>query len=78
MNILAQKYQLSQEEAQRIAGISNNVEYTQNVMQVLQNLGLGSWEFPEGNTQDKDAEQTTEAVSEPLPDPLPEESAILQ
>ena len=78
LNILAQKYQLSQEEAQRIAGISNNVEYTQNVMQVLQNLGLGSWEFPEGNTQDKDAEQTTEAVSEPLPDPLPEESAILQ
>ena len=34
MNILSQKYQLSQEEAQQIADISDNVEYTKNVMSV--------------------------------------------
>ena len=48
LNILSQKYQLSQEEAQQIADISDNVEYTKNVMLVLQRLGLGFWEFPQG------------------------------
>ena len=44
LNVLSQKYGLSQEEAQEIADISNNVEYTQRVMTVLQKLGLESWD----------------------------------
>lgn len=72
LNILSQKYQLRQEEAQQIADISDNVEYTKNVMLLLQKLGLGSWEFPQGTV--------TEETSAPaqLPDPLPEEKEIQQ
>lgn len=47
LNVLSQKYGLSQEEAQEIADISNNVEYTQRVMTVLQKLGLESWDMPQ-------------------------------
>ena len=70
LNILSQKYQLSQEEAQRIADISDNLEYTKNVMLVLQKLGLGSWEFPQGTL--------TEEAPAQLPDLLPEEKEIQQ
>lgn len=78
LNILSQKYQLSQEEAQQIADISDNVEYTKNVMLVLQKLGLGSWEFPQGTTLEKAPAQSTEEIPEQLPDPLPEEKEIQQ
>ena len=77
---LSEKYQLSQEEAQSIADISDNVEYTKNVMLVLQKLGLGSWEFP-NTTQTVTAvnpAQNTENLPEELPDPLPEEKEIQQ
>ena len=80
LNILSEKYQLSQEEAQAIADISDNVEYTKNVMLVLQKLGLGSWEFPD-TTQTVTAvnpAQNTENLPEELPDPLPEEKEIQQ
>ena len=80
LNILSEKYQLSQEEAQAIADISDNVEYTKNVMMVLQKLGLGSWEF-QGTTQAETAvnpAQNTENLPEELPDPLPEEKEIQQ
>ena len=43
LNILSQKYQLSQEEAQQIADISDNVEYTKNVMLVLCLIGYPSF-----------------------------------
>jgi len=76
LNILSQKYQLSQEEAQQIADISDNVEYTKNVMLVLQRLGLGFWEFPQG-TEETSAPNTEEAPAQ-LPDPLPEEKEIQQ
>ena len=62
LNILSQKYHLSQEEAQQIADISDNVEYTKNVMLVLQRLGLGFWEFPQGTvTEETSAPNTEEA-----------------
>ncbi len=80
LNILSEKYQLSQEEAQAIADISDNVEYTKNVMMVLQKLGLGSWEFPD-TTQTVttvNPAQNTENLPEELPDPLPEEKEIQQ
>lgn len=80
LNILSEKYQLSQEEAQAIADISDNVEYTKNVMLVLQKLGLGSWKFPD-TTQTVTAvnpAQNTENLPEELPDPLPEEKEIQQ
>ncbi len=80
LNILSEKYQLSQEEAQAIADISDNVEYTKNVMLVLQKLGLGSWEFPD-TTQTVttvNPAQNTENLPEELPDPLPEEKEIQQ
>ena len=80
LNILSEKYQLSQEEAQAIADISDNVEYTKNVMLVLKKLGLGSWEFPD-TTQTVTAvnpAQNTENLPEELPDPLPEEKEIQQ
>lgn len=80
LNILSEKYQLSQEEAQAIADILDNVEYTKNVMLVLQKLGLGSWEFPD-TTQTVTAvnpAQNTENLPEELPDPLPEEKEIQQ
>ena len=80
LNILSEKYQLSQEEAQAIADISDNVEYTKNVMMVLQKLGLGSWEF-QGTTQAEttvNPAQNTENLPEELPDPLPEEKEIQQ
>ena len=78
LNILSQKYQLSQEEAQRIAGISDNLEYTKNVMLVLQKLGLGSWEFPQGTVTEEAPAQSTEEIPAQLPDPLPEEKEIQQ
>lgn len=78
LNILSQKYQLSQEDAQQIADISDNVEYTKNVMMVLQKLGLGSWDFPQGTTPEETPAQSTEEVSTQLPDPLPEEKEIQQ
>ena len=80
LNILSQKYELSQEEAQNIAAISDNLEYTKNVMIVLQKLGLGSWEFPAGTTAvtDKTPAQSTEEAAAQLPDPLPEEKEIQQ
>ena len=82
LNILSQKYQLSQEEAQTIADISDDVEYTKNVMMVLQKLGLGSWDFPEttANTAGESVvpAQNTGNVPEELPDPLPEEKEIQQ
>ena len=76
LNVLSQKYGLSQEEAQEIADISNNVEYTQRVMTVLQKLGLESWDMPqivEDVTPSNDGEEAAE-----LPDPLPEEKEIQQ
>ena len=76
LNVLSQKYGLSQEEAQEIADISNNVEYTQRVMTVLQKLGLESWDIPqivEDATPSKDGGEAAE-----LPDPLPEEKEIQQ
>lgn len=78
LNILSQKYQLSQEEAQQIADISDNVEYTKNVMLVLQKLGLGSWEFPQGTVTEETPVQNTEEAPAQLPDPLPEEKEIQQ
>ena len=63
-------------EAQEIADISNNVEYTQRVMTVLQKLGLESWDMPqivEDATPSNDGEEAAE-----LPDPLPEEKEIQQ
>ena len=78
LNILSEKYQLSQEEAQAIADISDDVEYTKNVMMVLQKLGMGSWEFPQTTQTETAANpaQNTENVPEELPDPLPEEKEI--
>ena len=76
LNVLSQKYGLSQEEAQEIADISNDVEYTQKVMDVLQKLGLESWNMPE-TAEDREASNEGETVSE-LPDPLPEEMEIEQ
>ena len=76
LNVLSQKYGLSQEEAQEIADISNNVEYTQRVMTVLQKLGLESWDMPqivEDATPSNDGGEAAE-----LPDPLPEEKEIQQ
>lgn len=76
LNVLSQKYGLSQEEAQEIADISNNVEYTQSVMTFLQNLGLESWDIPqivEDATPSNDGETSAE-----LPDLLPEEKEIQQ
>ncbi len=78
LNILSQKYQLSQEEAQQIADISDNVEYTKNVMMALQKLGLGSWEFPQGNAAVDAPTQSPEETPAQLPDPLPEEKEIQQ
>lgn len=79
LNILSQKYQLSQDEAQAIAEISDDVEYTKNVMMILQKLGLGSWELPQTTqTETANPEQNTENVPEELPDPLPEEKEIQQ
>ncbi len=82
LNILSEKYQLSQEEAQTIADISDDVEYTKNVMMVLQKLGLDSWDFPEttANTTGESVApaQNTGNVPEELPDPLPEEKEIQQ
>ena len=78
LNILSQKYQLSQEEAQQIADISDNVEYTKNVMMVLQKLGLGSWELPQGTVTTDAPAQSTEETTAQLPDPLPEEKEMQQ
>ena len=78
LNILSQKYQLSQEEAERIANISDNVEYTKNVMLVLQKLGLGSWEFPQGTVTEETPAPNTEEAPAQLPDPLPEEKEMQQ
>ena len=80
LNILSEKYQLSQEEAQAIADISDDVEYTKNVMMVLQKLGMGSWEFPQITQTETAANpaQNTENVPEELPDPLPEEKEMQQ
>ena len=78
LNILSQKYQLSQEEAQQIADISDNVEYTKNVMLVLQKLGLGFWEFPQGTVTEETSAPNTEEAPAQLPDPLPEEKEIQQ
>ena len=81
LDILSQKYQLSQEEAQQLAGISDNVEYTKNVMLILQKLGLGSWNFPEGTTAtiaEEPPAQSAEETPAQLPDPLPEEKETQQ
>ena len=76
LNVLSQKYGLSQEEAQEIADISNDMEYTQRVMTVLQNLGLESWNMPQ-ITEDTTPSNDGETAAE-LPDPLPEEKEIQQ
>lgn len=76
LNVLSQKYQLSQEEAQQIADISDNVGYTKNVMLILQKLGLGSWDFPQGTTLEEMPAQNEGDVSEQLPDMLPEEKEM--
>lgn len=76
LNVLSQKYGLSQEEAQEIADISNNVEYTQRVMTVLQKLGLESWDIPQ-IVEDATPSNGGETSAE-LPDLLPEEKEIQQ
>ena len=81
LDILSQKYQLSQEEAQKLADISDNVEYTKNVMLILQKLGLESWDFPAGTmntTLEEPPVQSTEETPAQLPDPLPEEKETQQ
>lgn len=79
LNILLQKYQLSQEESENLAAVSDNVEYTKNVMLILQKLGLESWDFPEGTTlEETPVPNTEEAPATQLPDPLPEEKEIQQ
>ena len=79
LNILLQKYQLSQEEAEKLAAVSDNVEYTKNVMLILQKLGLESWDFPAGTAlEETPAPNTEEAPATQLPDPLQEEKEIQQ
>ena len=63
---------------QQIADISDNVEYTKNVMLVLQRLGLGFWEFPQGTVTEETSAPNTEEAPAQLPDPLPEEEEIQQ
>ena len=60
------------------ADISHNVEYTKNVMLVLQRLGLGFWEFPQGTVTEETSAPNTEEAPAQLPDPLPEEEEIQQ
>ena len=60
------------------ADISDNVEYTKNVMLVLQRLGLGFWEFPQGTVTEETSAPNTEEAPAQLPDPLPEEKEIQQ
>ena len=78
LNILLQRYQLSQEEAEELAAVSDNVEYTKNVMLILQKLGLESWDFPEGTVLEETPATNTEETPAQLPDPLPEEKEIQQ
>ena len=47
-------------------------------MLVLQKLGLGSWEFPQGTLTEETSAPNTEEAPAQLPDLLPEEKEIQQ
>ncbi len=71
LDVLSQKYGLTEEQALEIAGARSDIEYTKMVLFLSEGKGFGSWNDT-GSTEaadlsDKDA---------PMPDTLPEEEGL--
>ena len=68
LNILSEKYGLTEAQAQEIASVRSNYTYTQMVVDIVLGKPFGSWNEPE-NTE-------PEPEAAPLPDELPEEEEL--
>lgn len=66
LEVLADKYGLTEEQAQAIADEPDDQEYTKMVFAIIQGKRFGSWDEPE----------TPAAESSPLEDELPEEAEL--
>ncbi len=83
LNILADKYGLSESDAKAIAGERSNVEYTRKVTAVVEGKYQGSGNSSEssnghGTAADNPAENPENSSDEVLPDLLPEEDGLGQ
>ena len=71
LNILSEKYGLTEDQAQEIASVRSDYEYTKMVVAIVQGKPYGSWNEPDiVETEPEEPEQT------PLPDELPEEGEL--
>lgn len=71
LNILADKYGLTESEAMEIAAVRSDVEYTRMVTAIAQGKAFGSWNEPEPVIPE-------EPAAEELRDKLPEEDELGQ
>ena len=71
LNILSEKYGLTEEQAKEIASVRSDYEYTKMVVAIVQGKPYGSWNEPViVETEPEEPEQA------PLPDELPEEGEL--
>ena len=71
LNILSEKYGLTEDQAQEIASVRSDYEYTKMVVAIVQGKPYGSWNDPV--SVETEPEETAQA---PLPDELPEEGEL--
>ena len=72
LQILADKYHLTEEQAKEIAATPDDVTYTKKVMAIVNGEGFGSWNQPENS----DNEAGAETEKQTLQDMLPEEEEL--
>ena len=70
LNILSEKYGLTEAQAQEIAAVRSDYKYTQMVVAIIQGKPFGSWDDPTY------VQSGPNLGSAPLPDELPEESEL--
>ena len=71
LNILYEKYGLTEAQAQEIAAVRSNYEYTRRVVAIVQGKPYGYWDEPAVVETEPE-----EPMRDPLPDELPEESDL--
>lgn len=71
LNILSEKYGLTEEQALEIAGESSDLEYTKKVVAIVEGRPFGSWNEPVPTQQPESGEESAS-----LQDVLPEEDGL--
>ena len=74
LQILSEKYHLTEAQAKEIAATPDDVTYTKKVMAILAGEAYGSWDVSDTTQTDKENKEPDN--SDRLPDTLPEEEDL--